>query len=125
MSGGKFYRSEALEDFARTQVDYILGKNPEKMSYVVGFGERYPEEVHHMGVSIMSERGKKYGCGGAMVGGPDKLDGFNDLRSNYNYTEPTLAGNSGLVPALVALSQNATPNGMIDHNTIFYSVQLP
>ncbi|XLS96444.1 hypothetical protein HN51_039183 [Arachis hypogaea] len=110
MSGGKFYRSEALEDFARTQVDYILGKNPEKMSYVVGFGERYPEEVHHMG---------------AMVGGPDKLDGFNDLRSNYNYTEPTLAGNSGLVPALVALSQNATPNGMIDHNTIFYSVQLP
>ncbi|XP_025604005.1 endoglucanase 25-like [Arachis hypogaea] len=142
MCGGKFYRSEALEDFARTQVDYILGKNPEKMSYVVGFGERYPEEVHHMGASIMSEKGKKYGCGGgwkwrdrrkpnpnvivgAMVGGPDKLDGFNDLRSNYNYTEPSLAGNSGLVAALVALSQNATPNSGIDHNTIFYSVRLP
>ncbi|MED6193714.1 hypothetical protein PIB30_022010 [Stylosanthes scabra] len=138
--GGKFYGAEALEDFARTQVDYILGKNPKQMSYVVGFGERYPEEVDHMGASIRSEEGKKYGCGGwkwrdskkpnpnvivgAMVGGPDKLDGFNDLRSNYNYTEPTLAGNSGLVAALVALSHNATSNG-IDPNTIFYSVPLP
>ncbi|MED6125324.1 hypothetical protein PIB30_067463 [Stylosanthes scabra] len=138
--GGKFYGAEALEDFARTQVDYILGKNPNQMSYVVGFGERYPEEVHHMGASIRSEEGKKYGCDGwkwrdskqpnpnvivgAMVSGPDKLDGFHDLRSNYNYTEPTLAGNSGLVAALVALSHNATSNG-IDHNTIFYSVRLP
>ncbi|KAL5063649.1 hypothetical protein RYX36_025386, partial [Vicia faba] len=41
---------------------------------------------------------------GAMVAGPDRHDGFHDVRSNYNYTEPTLAGNAGLVAALVALS---------------------
>ncbi|VVB14828.1 unnamed protein product [Arabis nemorensis] len=33
---------------------------------------------------------------GAMVAGPDKHDGFHDVRTNYNYTEPTLAGNAGL-----------------------------
>ncbi|KAL4187032.1 hypothetical protein AMTRI_Chr09g16860 [Amborella trichopoda] len=31
---------------------------------------------------------------GAMVPGPDKHDGFKDVRGNYNDTKPTLAGNS-------------------------------
>ncbi|OAY78474.1 Endoglucanase 21, partial [Ananas comosus] len=35
-----------------------------------------------------------------MVAGPDRHDGFRDVRTNYNYTEPTLAGNAGLVAAL-------------------------
>ncbi|GJZ67501.1 endoglucanase 25-like protein [Tanacetum coccineum] len=41
---------------------------------------------------------------GAMVPGPEKLDGFYDVCTIYNYTEPTIAGNVGLVAALVALS---------------------
>ncbi|ERN06909.1 hypothetical protein AMTR_s00005p00257860 [Amborella trichopoda] len=49
---------------------------------------------------------------GAMVARPDKHDGFKDVRGNYNYTEPTLAGNA----ALVALSGESHS---IDKNTIF------
>jgi hypothetical protein len=45
---------------------------------------------------------------------------FHDVRMNYNYTEPTLAGNAGLVAALVALSGDRTTG--IDKNTIFSSV---
>ncbi|KAL4398298.1 hypothetical protein AHAS_Ahas01G0277900 [Arachis hypogaea] len=58
---------------------------------------------------------------GAMVAGPDKFDGFHDVRTNYNYTRPTLAGNAGLVAALVALSAHhdakTTSATVIDKNT--------
>lgn len=58
---------------------------------------------------------------GALVAGPDKHDGFRDVRTNYNYTEPTLAGNAGLVAALVALSGEKSRT-TIDKNTIFSAV---
>lgn len=105
------------------------------MSYVVGFGNHYPKHVHHRGASI-PKNGVKYGCKGgwkwrdtkkpnpntivgAMVAGPDRHDGFHDVRANYNYTEPTLAGNAGLVAALIALSGEGNS---VDKNTIFSAV---
>ncbi|KAE8724216.1 Endoglucanase 11 [Hibiscus syriacus] len=42
--------------FAKSQVDYILGSNPMNMSYLVGYGSKYPTRVHHRGASIMSYR---------------------------------------------------------------------
>ncbi|KAF5178369.1 Endoglucanase [Thalictrum thalictroides] len=133
--GPNFYSTAVLREFAKTQIDYILGKNPRKMSYVVGFGKNYPKHVHHRGASIPKNR-VKYNCKGgwkwrdsknpnpntivgAMVAGPDSRDGFRDVRSNYNYTEPTLAGNAGLVAALVALSGDRSG---IDKNTMFSAV---
>lgn len=117
------------------QIDYILGKNPRKMSYVVGFGHHFPKQVHHRGASIPKNR-IRYNCKGgwkwrdskkpnpntivgAMVAGPDKHDGFRDVRTNYNYTEPTIAGNAGLVAALVSLSGEKSG---IDKNTIFSAI---
>ncbi|XP_073142271.1 endoglucanase 25-like isoform X2 [Henckelia pumila] len=137
--GSQFYTSDVLRQFAQKQMDYILGKNPRNMSYVVGFGEHYPKHVHHRGASIPNNQ-FKYSCTGgwkwrdsskpdpntivgAMVAGPDRDDGFHDVRANYNYTEPTLAGNAGLVAALVALSGDA--NLGIDKNTIFSAVPPP
>ncbi|KAG6532627.1 endoglucanase 10-like [Zingiber officinale] len=132
--GPNFYSTDVLRDFAKTQIDYILGNNPQKMSYVVGYGKRYPKRVHHRGASI-PKNGKSSCKGGykwrdskkpnpntivgAMVAGPDKHDGFKDVRTNYNYTEPTLAGNAGLVAALVSLSGGKTS---IDKNTIFSAI---
>lgn len=134
--GPNFYSTDILREFARTQIDYILGKNPRKMSYLVGFGSHYPKHVHHRGASIPKNK-IKYNCKGgwrwrdskkpnpntivgAMVAGPDSHDGFHDVRTNYNYTEPTLAGNAGLVAALVALSGG---KGLgIDKNTMFSAV---
>ncbi|ESQ54907.1 hypothetical protein EUTSA_v10024681mg [Eutrema salsugineum] len=135
--GPNFYSRDVLREFSRSQIDYILGKNPRKMSYVVGFGQRYPRHVHHRGASIPmsvkkesckggwkwrdSKKGNPNTITGAMVAGPNKYDGFHDVRANYNYTEPTLAGNAGLVAALVALSGGKTVGG-IDKNTIFSAV---
>ncbi|XP_044488325.1 endoglucanase 25-like [Mangifera indica] len=134
--GPNFFSTDVLRKFAKTQIDYILGKNPQKMSYIAGFGNHYPKHVHHRGASIPKNK-IRYNCKGgwkwrdskkpnpntlvgAMVAGPDKHDGFHDVRTNYNYTEPTLAGNAGLVAALVALSGEKSTG--IDKNTIFSAV---
>lgn len=36
------------------QVDYILGSNPMKMSYMVGYGKRSSKRVHDRGSSLPS-----------------------------------------------------------------------
>ncbi|GAA0181651.1 hypothetical protein LIER_30265 [Lithospermum erythrorhizon] len=123
-------------NFYSTDMNYILGKNPRKMGYLVGYGNHYPKQVHHRGASIPKDK-TRYSCKGgwkwrdskkpnpntvvgAIVAGPDKNDGFHDIRTNYNYTKPTLAGNAGLVAALVALSGDGRTG--IDKNTMFSAV---
>ncbi|KAK1556963.1 hypothetical protein Q3G72_015327 [Acer saccharum] len=134
--GPNFISLDMLQRFATSQMNYILGKNPMKMSYVVGFGNKFPRHVHHRGASIPHDN-KKYSCTGgwkwrdnrnpdpnniigAMVGGPDQFDQFRDVRTNYSYTEPTLAGNAGLVAALVSLTSSGGHG--IDKNTIFSEI---
>ncbi|KAL3640660.1 hypothetical protein CASFOL_015628 [Castilleja foliolosa] len=97
--------------------DYILGKNPKSMSYLVGYGQKYPVHVHHRGASIspISLIPSAVGCvegfetwykraeanpnvvHGGLVGGPNANDEFTDDRSNYEQTEPTLSGTAPLV----------------------------
>ncbi|XP_021893696.1 endoglucanase 7 [Carica papaya] len=134
--GDKFFPLDVLRRFATSQIAYILGKNPLKMSYLVGYGSKFPRHVHHRGASIPHDK-KRYSCTGgwrwrdtrnpnpnniigAMVGGPDRFDHFHDVRGNYSYTEPTLVGNAGLVAALVSLTSSG-PSG-IDKNSIFSAV---
>ncbi|XP_038986763.1 endoglucanase 12-like [Phoenix dactylifera] len=134
--GPYYFSTTSLRSFAASQVTYILGDNPEKMSYVVGYGENYPKHVHHRGASI-PDNGVKYSCAagwkwfrakspnpnviaGAMVGGPDRFDVFKDARQNYGYTEPTLAGNAGLVAALVSLTSSGGAG--VDKNAMFSAV---
>ncbi|KAB1208911.1 Endoglucanase 7 [Morella rubra] len=118
--GTNYVSADVLRSFASSQMDYILGKNPMNMSYVVGYGSRYPRHVHHRGASTPNDN-KYYTCKGgwewhdsknpnpnniigAMVGGPDQNDQYHDVRTSPNFTEPTMAGNAGLVAALVSLS---------------------
>ncbi|XP_027355491.1 endoglucanase 5 [Abrus precatorius] len=108
---------QELLNFAKSQADYILGQNPADMSYLVGYGTKYPLHVHHRGASIASIFALQYEVGciqgfeawynrpesnpnviyGGLVGGPDQNDDFSDDRSNYEQTEPTLSGAAPLV----------------------------
>ncbi|XP_050204151.1 endoglucanase 9-like [Mercurialis annua] len=134
--GPKFYPNQALRDFAVSQIDYILGKNPLNMSYIVGYGKNFPRRVHHRGASIPNNK-VRYGCKegwkwqgsgrsdpniiiGAMVAGPGREDEFQDIRYNYNYTEPTIVGNAGVITALVALTGGKSSK--IDKNTMFSAI---
>ncbi|KAL5719029.1 cellulase [Ranunculus cassubicifolius] len=117
--GSSTVTENALISLAKTQVDYILGQNPQRMSYMVGFGSKYPEHVHHRGSSVPSVHAhpNPIACGdgfqyfhssspnpnilvGAIVGGPDNRDSFADDRNNYQQSEPATYINAPFVGAL-------------------------
>ncbi|KAL3513833.1 hypothetical protein ACH5RR_026550 [Cinchona calisaya] len=145
--GNAVFSLETLRDFSWSQVNYILGDNPMKISYMVGYGDQYPTQVHHRGASIPLDN-KQHACRdgefwlnkneknpnilpGAMVAGPDKNDIFKDERSKKWFTEPSISGNAGLVAALIALhnppSHVSNPNGVnlgIDKTGMFENIKV-
>ncbi|KAG5134773.1 hypothetical protein JHK82_025961 [Glycine max] len=118
--GGKVFASpKRLKQIARGQVDYILGSNPVNMSYMVGYGAKYPERIHHRASSLPSvdEHRGHIGCKGgsfyfhsqnpnpnllvgAVVGGPDMKDSYADSRADFVHSEPTTYINAPLIGVL-------------------------
>ncbi|KAL0330632.1 UNVERIFIED_CONTAM: Endoglucanase 16 [Sesamum angustifolium] len=124
--GDKKFGSDHLMAFAKQQMDYILGKNPRKRSYMVGFGNKPPTQAHHRGSSVpQMPPNKEVNCGmsfvhwyntnepnpneltGPIVGGPDKNDNFEDKRANSSMTEPTTYINSLAVGLLAKLARHS------------------
>ncbi|XP_058108257.1 endoglucanase 8-like [Magnolia sinica] len=108
-----------LRRLAKRQVDYILGDNPKKMSYMVGYGNHYPLRIHHRASSVPSvashpahigcKAGSRYYLTpnpnpnilvGAVVGGPNITDDFPDSRPFFQESEPTTYINAPLVGLL-------------------------
>lgn len=93
------------------------------MSYMVGFGNKSPTQLHHRGASIPSihTHPAKVSCNegysdwyssskpnpnthiGAIVGGPNSNDEFTDSRSDYSHLEPTTYMNAAFVGSVAAL----------------------
>lgn len=107
-----------------SQVDYILGDNPLRMSYMVGYGARFPRRIHHRGSSLpsVSAHPARIGCKagaayygssapnpnllvGAVVGGPSNTsDNFPDARAVFQQSEPTTYINAPLLGLLAYFS---------------------
>ncbi|KAG9459445.1 hypothetical protein H6P81_003953 [Aristolochia fimbriata] len=123
--GGTTITPKRLRSIAKRQVDYLLGDNPLKMSYMVGYGERYPQRIHHRGASLPSKAAHpaKIQCSagfgfmqsespnpnvlvGAVVGGPNLHDQFPDQRSDYEQSEPSTYMNAPLVGTLAYLAHS-------------------
>ncbi|EEF46151.1 endoglucanase 16 [Ricinus communis] len=124
--GDKQLDADSLMSFAHQQMDYLLGNNPQKRSYMVGFGNNPPKEPHHRGASVpRTQANQVVSCPmsfvywfnqngpnpneltGAFVGGPDKLDNFVDKRSASSFTEPCTYVNSLAVGVLAKLAAHA------------------
>jgi endoglucanase len=105
------------------QMDYLLGSNPNKRSYMAGFGANPPTQPHHRGASVpvlhintvvdcsmsfsqwFQRDAPNYNeLTGAIVGGPDKNDKFEDKRSQSSMLEPTTYINSLAIGPLVELA---------------------
>ncbi|KAM3341679.1 endoglucanase 10 [Capsicum galapagoense] len=119
---GNAYTPSDLRKFATSQADYVLGDNPSKMSFLVGYGDKYPQYVHHRGASIPKDA--KTGCKdgwkyldstkpnpnvatGALVGGPFLNETYIDSRNNSMQGEPTTYNSAvivGLLSGLVTTS---------------------
>ena len=101
-------------DFARTQVDYMLGKNPAARSYVVGFGVNPPVNPHHRGAhgawsgSMTTPAASRHILYGALVGGPSAATdtSYVDDRSNYICNEVAMDYNAGFTGAVARLAQD-------------------
>jgi len=93
-----------------------------KMSYMVGFGTKYPTQPHHRGSSLPSIQSKpeKIDCNGgysyynsdtpnpnvhigAIVGGPNSSDQYSDKKSDYSHAEPTTYINAAFIGPVAAL----------------------
>ena len=102
-------------DFAKSQIDYILGKNPSARSYVVGFGNNPPINPHHRGAhgswsgDIASPVNNRHILYGALVGGPSSAtdSSYTDDRSNYVCNEVALDYNAGFQGAVTRLAQES------------------
>ncbi|XP_048547357.1 endoglucanase 3 [Triticum urartu] len=124
--GGVAVTPQRLRAIARRQVDYLLGSNPMGMSYMVGYGAKYPKKLHHRASSLPSVAAHpgKIGCSqgftglysaaanpnvhvGAVVGGPNQNDQFPDQRSDYEHSEPATYINAPLVGALAYLAHSS------------------
>ncbi|CAI5499780.1 unnamed protein product [Closterium sp. Naga37s-1] len=118
----------AMRKFVAKQMSYLLGDNPRRMSYMVGYGASFPLRVHHRGASIVSVKkdARPVGCEegfkwfhtqaananvlvGAVVGGPDNTDAYKDARDNYQQSEVSTYVNSPLVGALARLLAGDVP----------------
>ncbi|XP_071702014.1 endoglucanase 1-like [Rutidosis leptorrhynchoides] len=121
--GSTIVTSDSLIVQAKKQIDYILGDNPMRMSYMVGFSDKYPTRIHHRGSSVPSvhdhpdriscDDGRQYYNSGspnpniligAIVGGPDSNDNYGDDRSNYSESEPATYINAPFVGAVAFFS---------------------
>ena len=100
-----------LINFAKGQINYMLGSNPRNSSYLIGYGDNYPINPHHRAShnskshNINSPTNNEYLLRGALVGGPKSKDDFNykDDRMDYQANEVATDYNAGFVGAVAGL----------------------
>lgn len=100
-------RKDKYFDFAKSQANYILGDTG--FSYLIGFGEKYPEHPHHRTAhgpyadNMNEPEEHRHVLYGALVGGPDASDNYQDVISNYNCNEVACDYNAGFTGLMAGL----------------------
>lgn len=93
-------------EFYETQINYMLGENPNNQSYVVGFGENAPQNPHHRTAhsswcnSVYEPETNRHTLYGALVGGPTQEGSYEDDRNNYINNEVATDYNAGYTALL-------------------------
>ena len=104
----KHRRINVYGAWATGQMNYLLGNNPAEKCYVIGYNDRTVCFPHHRAASgyeggVQPLTMPKHLMLGALVGGPNKDDSFEDNAKNYSTNEVALDYQVGLVGAAVAL----------------------
>ncbi|WP_282203870.1 glycoside hydrolase family 9 protein [Kitasatospora fiedleri] len=103
-------RKARYHDFALRQIDYALGDNPRKSSYLIGYGANPPKNPHHRTAhgswtdQLTNPVNSRHTLIGALVGGPSSADdSYTDDRSNYVNNEVATDYNAAFTGALARL----------------------
>ncbi len=105
--------AKEYREFAKNQMDYILGNNPRNFSYLIGYGKNYPKNPHHANAhhspfyDMDKPENNTYELTGAMVGGPKSLNDldYEDNRKDYIGNEVSTSYNAPLTGVLIELYQ--------------------
>ncbi|MDE6832936.1 MAG: glycoside hydrolase family 9 protein [Ruminococcus sp.] len=104
VNGGK---AGKYAEWAKSQMEYIMGNNPLKRSYIVGYNENSVKYPHHRACSGLTKcedlDEHRYVLYGALAGGPDNNDNHNDKTSDWTYNEVTIDYNAAFVGACAGL----------------------
>jgi endoglucanase len=94
-------------EWARAQMNYIMGDNPLNRCYIVGYSDISVKFPHHRAASGLSRcedpEEHRYVLYGALVGGPDASDQHRDVTADYVYNEVTIDYNAAFVGACAGL----------------------
>merc|ERR1719414_865222 len=110
-------KSAEYEAYAASQINYMLGDNPNSFSYVVGYGDSFPKQPHHKASACASPPAEctwetfsntgtdnPHQLNGALVGGPAAPDDhYKDDRTDYIMAEVTLDYNAGFQSTVAGL----------------------
>lgn len=115
-------KARIYTDFAKSQIDYILGSTGR--SYVIGFGKDFPKHPHHrtaQGSYIDDNKIPNYSrhtLVGALVGGPDAKDVYKDEVGEFQCSEVACDYNAGFVGILAKMYQEYGGTIIPDLNAI-------
>lgn len=103
----KLMGTSTFKDWAISQMNYMIGDNPNKRCYIVGYNENSSKYPHHRAAS--NSTGDKvynenhYTLLGALVGGPGSGGQYYDKQEDYYCNEVALDYNAGLVGSAAGL----------------------
>ncbi|KAK9000420.1 hypothetical protein V6N11_080920 [Hibiscus sabdariffa] len=123
--GSNLQHATTISFLLLVYANYLHHDNPMGLSYMVGYGNRYPQRIHHRGSSLPSvkdhpgfiacKEGSIYFNSsnpnpnvlvGAIVGGPGEDDVYGDDRADFKKSEPTTYINAPFVGVLAFFAAN-------------------
>lgn len=88
---------------AKFQTDYLLGNNQKSTSFLIGYGNTWPQQIHHRAANP-NKVGATHVLYGSLVGGPTDSNGtYVDYWESYESTEPALDYNACFALACAGL----------------------
>lgn len=96
-------------DWSKNQMEYLLGNNPMKRAYIVGYAPDGASHPHHRAshgsktLNMDVPKDHVHTLWGALVGGPDAEDFHKDITSDFVYNEVAVDYNAALVGACAGL----------------------
>lgn len=122
----KLTGAENINPYTAVSIEYIMGNNREKRSFIVGFGDKYPAKPHHRNVyrtdirKLALEKDKlpnidnnyKFAQLGYLVGGSLDNGEYTESIESWEVAEGGIDYNAGLVGALGYINSKVNPVSM-------------
>lgn len=119
---------DEVDPYSLGTIEYIMGSNDQKYSFIVGFGDKFPRYPHYRNVYLddsdsmaLCKIDEKHIQLGYMVGGDLNPSKYPDDINNYKSGEGGIDYNAGLVGALGYINSIINPVSTADINTVVYN----